>query len=102
MLKAILLMLSLLTPVYAVASNNTSRSEQSSNTIVVHVKGMVCDFCAQSINKVFLKEPGVAAVDINLTTKLVTIRLKPRQNISNEKINELIEWAGYEVKSIQR
>ena len=35
-------------------------------TIKIGVEGMVCDFCAQSIQKVFLKQAGVEKVDVNL------------------------------------
>ena len=34
-------------------------SVSHSKTIKIGVEGMVCDFCAQSIQKVFLKQAGV-------------------------------------------
>ena len=34
--------------------------------IKVDVEGLVCDFCAQSIEKVFMKQPGVEVVYVKL------------------------------------
>ncbi len=70
--------------------------------ITVNVNGMVCDFCAQSLEKVFLKEDGVQNLDISLKNKTVVIQLDDDADISDEKINELIEWAGYETAGIIR
>jgi copper chaperone CopZ len=70
--------------------------------ITVNVNGMVCDFCAQSLKKVFLKEDGVQGLDISLENKTVIIQLDEEAEISDEKINELIEWAGYETAGIVR
>ena len=44
-------------------------------TIKIGVEGMVCDFCAQSIQKVFLKQPGVEKVDVNLEVGKVTVKM---------------------------
>ena len=70
--------------------------------ITVNVNGMVCDFCAQSLNKVFLKEDGVESLDISLENKTVVIHMAEDATITDEKINELIEWAGYENAGITR
>ena len=47
-------------------------SVSHSKTIKIGVEGMVCDFCAQSIQKVFLKQAGVERVDVNLDVGKVT------------------------------
>ena len=88
-LLTILLTCFVITPVFA-------------KDVVVGVNGMVCDFCAQSLNKVFMKEPGVENLDISLGDKTVTIHLADGSDISDKKIRELINWAGYETASITR
>ncbi len=71
-------------------------------TVNVTVNGMVCDFCAQALNKIFAKEDSVEALDVNLDTQTVTIHVKDGQDISDEKINALIYYAGYDVEKIIR
>lgn len=71
-------------------------------TVVVKVDGMVCDFCAQSIKKTFMKKEAVEDVTINLDDKTVTIRTKPDQNITDEEINKAVDFSGYTVNAIER
>lgn len=70
--------------------------------IRVSVNGLVCDFCAVSMNKTFSKKDGVAAVDVNLTSKIVRIDMKPGKDINDEDIKKGITDAGYTVVSIAR
>ena len=71
-------------------------------TVRVTVNGMVCAFCATSIEKTFKKEPQVATVEIDLKKKLVTIMTKRGTTISDAKIHEVINYAGYTHTSIVR
>ncbi len=71
-------------------------------TVKATVDGMVCAFCATGIEKKFKTTPEVDSVKIDLATKLVTIKTKPGQTISDAKITEVIEYAGYSVKNISR
>ena len=71
-------------------------------TVKATVDGMVCAFCATGIEKKFKTTPEVDSVKIDLGTKLVTIKTKPGQTISDAKITEVIEYAGYSVKNISR
>ena len=70
--------------------------------VVATVDGMVCDFCAQSLKKVLMKEEAVENVEIDLTTKHVTIQLKPGQTLEDAVINKNVDWAGYKVSGIER
>ena len=78
-----------------------------SKTIKIGVEGMVCDFCAQSIEKVFLKQAGVEKVDVNLDIGKVTVKMADvfqddEDGISDERIKQLFLDAGYDVSSIKR
>ena len=78
-----------------------------SKTIVIDVQGLVCDFCAQSIDKVFSKQAGVEKVDVNLNNGRVTVKMADvfeddEVGISNETIIKLLQDAGYEVTAIIR
>jgi len=78
-----------------------------SKTIVIDVQGLVCDFCAQSIDKVFSKQAGVEKVDVNLNNGRVTVKMADvfeddEVGISDETIIKLLQNAGYEVTAIIR
>ncbi len=70
--------------------------------VVADVNGLVCDFCVQSIQKIFGKKPEVSKIDVNLDTKKITIELKDGQNLSDNTIKEDITNAGYNVVKISR
>ena len=76
-------------------------------TIKIGVEGMVCDFCAQSIQKVFLRQAGVEKVDVNLNIGKVTVKMADvfqdnEDGISDERIKQLFLDAGYDVSKIER
>ena len=64
-------------------------------------------FRSQSIEKVFLKQPGVEKVDVNLEVGKVTVKMADvfkddEDGISDERIKQLFLDAGYDVSSIKR
>lgn len=68
----------------------------------VAVEGMVCDFCAQAIEKVFLKKDEVVGITVDLDNQNVLIALKEDTNISDDAVEELFINAGYNVAEINR
>ena len=70
--------------------------------MTVAVEGMVCDFCAQAIEKVFMKREEVAGINVNLDDQNVIISLKSEKDIENTTIEELFLNAGYNVQTIDR
>lgn len=68
----------------------------------VKVNGMVCDFCARAIEKVFTKEEAVSSVTVDLTQKLITVRLKDGQTLDDERVTALVTDSGYAVAGIER
>ena len=78
-----------------------------SKIIDVEVEGVVCDFCAQSIEKVFMKQPGVEVVYVNLDRGDVHIKMADvfkddEDGISDIRIKKLFKDSGYNVTSIIR
>ena len=73
-----------------------------SQIAIVSVKGMVCDFCAQAIEKVFMKRDEVTGITINLEEQNVTIALKQNNDIEDNIIKELFLDSGYNVSEIDR
>lgn len=76
--------------------------EGADHTIVAQINGLVCDFCARALEKVFDKRDEVTGIDVNLDTKLVTIGLKKGADIDDATITKLITDAGYNVVKINR
>lgn len=74
----------------------------SAKEVSVSVKGMVCGFCAQGIEKKFKALPEVSTVNVSLETKIVKINTKGEQNISDATINAILKEAGYNVEKIER
>jgi copper chaperone CopZ len=72
--------------------------------VVVQVSGMVCDFCAQSIMKVFQKETGLTneQIDISLDTQEITLTIPDGLTITDEQIEKFIYFAGYDLVEIRR
>jgi copper chaperone CopZ len=69
---------------------------------VVHVKvlGLVCDFCAKTIDKVFIDTGKVESTKVDLDNALVTLNMKDGQVLEDELIKAKITEAGYEVQNI--
>ena len=72
------------------------------NIININVNGMVCDFCAQSIEKVFMKRDEVKGINVNLEKQKVIIYLKKETNITDSVIGTIFEDAGYSIEKINR
>lgn len=69
---------------------------------VVQVNGLVCDFCAQAIDKSFRRRAEVADVRVDLTAKLVSLDFKPQQTLDDASIRRIITNAGYAVVAVRR
>jgi copper chaperone CopZ len=78
--------------------STTSKAE----TIEVTVNGLVCGFCAQGIEKRLRQFPATADVLVSLEQRLVAVSLKSDADISDAKLTEALEGAGYAVKDIRR
>mgnify|MGYP001486345300 CR=1 FL=1 len=85
-----------------VTTNGLSSGEVTNNIININVNGMVCDFCAQSIEKVFMKRKEVQGINVDLNNQRVVIYLKKNVSIEDNEIIKLFEESGYGVEKINR
>ena len=69
--------------------------------ITVTVKGMVCSFCAQGIEKKFKNDPALETVHVDLAKKLVLLTTKDGQTLSEDSIRKKITDAGFNVVSVE-
>ena len=65
--------------------------------IDVKVRGMICSFCAQGIEKNIYKLKMVENVDVNLKKGFVSIIVKDGENINMNEIEQIIKDAGYQI-----
>ena len=79
-----------------------SRAAQGGGVIEARVNGLVCDFCARSIRKVFLRTGAVEEANVNLKNRKVTVYLKEGENLTDETVKNLLEDSGYSTVSISR
>ena len=85
-----------------VTTNGLSSGEITDNFININVNGMVCDFCAQSIEKVFMKRIEVKGINVDLEDQKVVIYLEKETDIEDTTISTIFEDAGYTVETIKR
>ncbi|MEM9157499.1 MAG: heavy-metal-associated domain-containing protein [Verrucomicrobiota bacterium] len=76
--------------------------EGADKIVKVEVKGLVCDFCARALDKIFRKQPEVAGIDVDLDDKRVTIGFKEGKMLDDKAIKKLINASGYTVEKIHR
>jgi copper chaperone CopZ len=82
--------------------NINANEENDFEEVHVSVNGLVCDFCAQSVEKLFKKEKAVQDIDVDLKMGMVTILIKSDAIMDDIKITELITQSGYSVEGIHR
>lgn len=70
--------------------------------IVVDVLGVVCDFCAMAMNKVFGKRGEVTAVHVDLDKKTLSLVIEKGETLSDKQIENLAKKAGYRIAAIRR
>ena len=79
-----------------------SNNKNDDNIVYVSVNGLVCDFCARSIEKMFEKKEAVSRISVDLENMLITIFLRDNQKLNDETIIELIKDSGYDVTEVKR
>jgi len=93
--------LSLATPSYAERENHAAKVANHNGSVVhVTVNGLVCDFCARALEKIFSRQESVSDIDVNLDSKIITINFKKGQMLDDKTITNLILDSGYDVRDI--
>ena len=76
--------------------------ENGGTPVVAEVLGVVCDFCAIAMNKIFTKRDEVSAIYVDLDTKTLNLVIKDGLDLSDDEIEKLVQQAGYRVNTIHR
>ena len=81
----------------------TKSQEKLENEVLnISVNGLVCDFCARSIEKIFSKKESVKRINVNLEKMLITIYLKKDKTLNDDIIKKVITDSGYDIREIRR
>ena len=62
-------------------------------TMTYTVAGMTCDHCTRAVSSEVASVAGVAGVEVDLATKLVTVT---GEDLDDRQLRAAIEQAGYE------
>lgn len=70
--------------------------------VTVALDGLVCDFCATAVRKVFGKRDEVVATHVDLDTKQLSIVLTEGAELDDATLAKLVEKAGYKMAGVSR
>lgn len=68
----------------------------------LQVEGLVCEFCAYSVEQKLQALAGVEYVDVDLDSGRVMVGVAPGDQLDETEIRELIEDAGFRLTSMER
>jgi copper chaperone CopZ len=71
-------------------------------SITVKVNGLVCDFCARSIEAMMKKRPDVERVHVDLDKGEVHLAVRARSTLDDPTLRRLVTDSGYAVTAIER
>lgn len=74
----------------------------AAQTVTVKVNGLVCDFCARSIESMMKKRADVEGVHVDLDKGEVHLKLKDGAKLDDPMLTKLITDSGYQVTGIDR
>lgn len=89
-------------PTAAVAQTPAPAASAAPAGAVVKVKGLVCDFCVQALNRTFRRQAAVRDFAVNLDSHEIRMTFKPGSIMDDATIRRLVTDAGYNVVGISR
>lgn len=88
--------------VLMLASSFSLTALAAAESIKMRVEGMVCAFCASSIEKKLKALPATSEIYINLEKRVVAITTKDGKAVSDDELKKIIVDAGYQLQSVER
>jgi len=89
-------------PALAEAPATAETAALGPNVIKAEVNGMVCDFGARAVEKVFSKEDDVSDVAVDLDNGAIIVTLEDGAAITDARVEELVTKSGYDLVAIKR
>lgn len=100
-MKALLIIVLSLLSVSLMAQKDTSKANQSIESVSLTAGGLTCSMCSKAIYKSLMKVPGVSKVDPDIENSGFTIYYKKDQPVNKKALEEAVEDAGFSVESIK-
>ncbi len=88
--------------VLAAPATATATSSTGAQMVTVKVNGLVCDFCARSIEAMMKKRDDVSSIHADLGKGEVHLGLKAGATLDDKTLTKLITDSGYAVTAIIR
>lgn len=82
------------------AQQSAEENQDASYSKVVTVHGMVCAFCASSLEKKFKEKSEVEKISVDLEKQKVKVKFKGNKSLDDEVLKEMISSSGFKVVSI--
>ncbi|MFT4705501.1 MAG: copper chaperone CopZ [Bradymonadia bacterium] len=70
--------------------------------VLLHVEGMVCQFCASGIERLMDREDHVDGFDVDFDGAVVLVSIVDGQTLSDEDFERIIRRAGYTLTGLER
>lgn len=70
--------------------------------VTIKVNGLICDFCARTLEKTFGARSEIEKINVDLDTHEVAVDFKPGNSLPNEDISSMITNSGYAIVEIIR
>lgn len=87
---------------YVLLFSSPAFAAEPCNTLDLKVSGLVCDFCARSIEKTFGKRDEVQSVAVDLDKGNIHLVLKEGKTLEEATARQLITDAGYNMTAIEK
>lgn len=91
----------IVTTIFLISISVSVFASHTGGNVYVDVNGLVCDFCATSLEKVFGKQEAVDSVKVDLDKQAISIHFNEGQKLDDEAITQLITDSGYNVRGIR-
>ena len=62
--------------------------------VKLSISGMACQGCADSLTRLFDKEPGVSSASVSFESSLAEITFDPAK-VSETRLSEIVRGAGF-------
>lgn len=83
-----------------VMSKNNLRNDEQIATTILHIEGMTCDSCTNSIKTALNKMSGVKDVSVSLKGKKATVKHIPSE-IKREEVRDAIDDIGFDATVLE-
>ena len=80
----------------------TTLAAEGRQKVTISIKGMVCSFCAQGLEKTFRAQAGVTDVKVSLEKKTVVIETTTDARLDDDRLRILIEDSGFDFVKAER